>query len=120
MADDGTWTADGLPIMTLSYAAGAGFKHNLHQNGRLERIDLRTLDATAYDFEFPAMVPADREMHGGDDVAIYASGPWAHLFGGSAEQSVVAHIVRFATCIGTTDSDDSTHLNACNFDDALL
>lgn len=96
--------------MTLSYAAGAGHRNHMKADGRRERIDPTSLDTTGRKFAFPATMPAGEEMHGGDDVAVYANGPWAHLFDGSAEQSLVAHVVRFAMCLG----DDEVELNACN------
>lgn len=112
MADDGTWVGDSMPIMTLSYAAGPGIRNHMKTDGRRERIDPTRLDTTGREFEFPATMPAGEEMHGGDDVAVYATGPWAHLFDGSAEQSLVSHVVRFAMCLG----DEADELNACNVD----
>lgn len=115
MADDGFWVGDHLPITTLSYALGPGFVNHLASTGRLERIDPSLLDRSPRDFAFPATVPAERETHGGDDVSVYASGPWSHLFGGVAEQSVLAHLVRFATCMGVENVEsDAGALNACS------
>ncbi|KPM09826.1 Alkaline phosphatase-like protein 3 [Sarcoptes scabiei] len=31
---------------------------------------------------------------------LYAIGPMAHLFGGTVEQSYIAHVISFASCIG--------------------
>jgi alkaline phosphatase len=41
-------------------------------------------------------VPFDSETHGGEDVAIFARGPWAHLVRGSMEQHWIFHVVRQA------------------------
>ena len=43
-----------------------------------------------------ALVPLESETHGGEDVALYAAGPWAHLFGGTLEQHWVYHVMRHA------------------------
>lgn len=51
-------------------------------------------------FEFPATVPLKKETHGGDDVAIFANGPWAHLFTGTLEQHFIPHAMAYAGCIG--------------------
>lgn len=52
------------------------------------------------EFEFPATIPKKSESHGGDDVAIFATGPQAHLFRGVIEENVIAHIMAYAACIG--------------------
>ena len=39
-------------------------------------------------FAYPAMAYKDDESHGGEDVIIYAKGPWSHLF-----QSQVCSII---------------------------
>ena len=46
-----------------------------------------------------AAVPLDSETHGGEDVAIYARGPMAHLFHGVKEQNYVAHVMAYAACL---------------------
>ena len=86
--------------MTISYANGLGFyKHVDEAKGT--RANVREMeDAGADDFRFPAMLPVDLETHGGEDVAVYASGPWAHLFTGSYEQNVIPHMMAYAACIG--------------------
>ncbi|KAJ8278798.1 hypothetical protein COCON_G00058640 [Conger conger] len=46
-----------------------------------------------------AAVPLDSETHGGEDVAIYAKGPMAHLFHGVKEQNYIAHVLAYAACL---------------------
>lgn len=92
--------------MTLSYANGPGFANHMNSTSGT-RIHPLTIDRSSDRFEFPAVIPLDTETHGGDDVAVYASGPWAHLFSGSYEQSVIPYMAAYASCIGTDI------LNAC-------
>jgi alkaline phosphatase len=40
-----------------------------------------------------ATVPLGSETHAGEDVAIYATGPGAHLFHGVQEQNVIFHVM---------------------------
>ena len=54
----------------------------------------------ANSFLQPALVPLASESHGGDDVAIFALGPQAHLFQGVYEQNYIAHVMGYAACIG--------------------
>ena len=51
-------------------------------------------------YKYPSMVPLTSETHGGDDVAIFARGPYAHLFTGVLEQNTLPHFMAFASCIG--------------------
>ena len=52
-------------------------------------------------FRQPATVPLSSETHGGDDVAIFAIGPQAHLFQGVYEQHYIAHVMAYAACLGS-------------------
>jgi alkaline phosphatase len=54
-----------------------------------ERPDLTGVDTKAKDFKQQALVPFDSETHGGEDVAIYARGPFAHLFQGTMEENAI-------------------------------
>ncbi|XP_064313552.1 intestinal-type alkaline phosphatase-like [Phalacrocorax carbo] len=58
-------------------------------------------DATAMDYHYlqQAAVPLVSETHGGEDVAILAKGPMAHLFHGVQEQTYVAHAMAYAACL---------------------
>ena len=47
--------------------------------------------------------------HGGDDVAIYARGPMAHLFHKVHEQTHIAYVMAYSACIGPYKND----LNRC-------
>jgi alkaline phosphatase len=43
-------------------------------------------------------VPLSSETHAGDDVAVYAWGPQAHLLTGTVEQNLIYHV--FAHALG--------------------
>lgn len=44
-------------------------------------------------------MPVKSETHGGEDVAIFARGPQAHLLHGVQEQNYIAHVMAFAACL---------------------
>ncbi|KAJ9577041.1 hypothetical protein L9F63_006389, partial [Diploptera punctata] len=88
----GTYSNDGLPYATLSYANGLGYK--------AAGYDLREDDMGDPDYLFPATVPMSTETHDGTDVGIFARGPWSHLFTGVMEQNVIPHLMAFASCVG--------------------
>ncbi|CAK1580582.1 unnamed protein product [Parnassius mnemosyne] len=88
--------SDNMPYTTLSYANGPGYKpHEEFQRHNLMLDDIENLN-----FTYPSLVPIARETHGGEDVAIFAKGPWSHLFTGNYEQNFIPHAIAFAACIG--------------------
>lgn len=62
---------------------------------------MRTLDQSPITFRFPSPLPLVEAPHSGEDVAIYAIGPWSHLFQGTIEQNAIPHILAYASCIGS-------------------
>ncbi|XP_076467438.1 alkaline phosphatase, tissue-nonspecific isozyme-like isoform X2 [Babylonia areolata] len=81
---------DDMPYTTLSYANGPG----------PGRVNLTGVDTTFMGFQQSRLVSMGFETHAGEDVAIYARGPMAHLFHGVHEQSYIAHVMAFAACLG--------------------
>lgn len=96
--NDGQQAEDSLPYATISYANGPGYERNVDQDGRL---NLNQVNMHDRGFKFPSTVPLGLETHGGDDVAVFASGPWAHLFTGTYEQNYIPHAMAYAACVGS-------------------
>ncbi|XP_017487431.1 PREDICTED: membrane-bound alkaline phosphatase [Rhagoletis zephyria] len=89
---------DDLPYTILSYANGPGFsKTYSSKNGRK---DLSDADLDDPSYKYMATVPLESETHGGDDVAVYASGPYEHYFSGNYEQSNIPALMAYAANIG--------------------
>ncbi|XP_059157620.1 alkaline phosphatase-like [Physella acuta] len=88
-------TDDGLPFTTLLYANGPGYVAP-----RPNITDVNTEDIS---YVSQSAVPMESETHGGEDVAIYASGPHAFLFTGVHEQSYLPIAMAYAACIGPYD-----------------
>ena len=92
---------DGKPYTTLGYANGPGAvscvcppdpadpKKILPNCICAPRADLSDVDTGADTFLQQSLVPLGSETHGGEDVAIYARGPWAHLVQGTLEENAV-------------------------------
>lgn len=107
----------GRPYTTLGYANGPGYggasvaqpegakKFPHHGPGfrgiTNGRPDLTDVDTTAPDYLQESTVPMESETHGGEDVAIYARGPQAHLVRGVMEQNVIYHVM--AEALGMAD-----------------
>jgi len=83
---------DEKPYTTLGYMNGPGAVTG-------ERPDLREVDTTDPDYLQQALVPMSSETHAGEDNAIYAIGPWAHLFQGTVEQNYIFHVMNYASNI---------------------
>lgn len=90
---------DDKPYMKLMYANGPGYPNQMSASEKT-RIDLSKMDTTSNKFMFPAAVPSPSESHAGEDVAVFAVGPWSHLFSGVYEQYVLPYLIAHASCIG--------------------
>jgi alkaline phosphatase len=97
--------AYGLPYTVLGYANGPRFYESPG------RPDLTSVDTQAPDYHQEAAVPlASGDTHGGEDVAVYADGPCAHLFHGVLEQNVLFHVM--ADALGLAEGPISTDSGA--------
>ncbi|XP_045223826.2 alkaline phosphatase, placental type isoform X2 [Macaca fascicularis] len=63
------------------------------------RPDVTESESGSPEYRQQAAVPLDEETHAGEDVAVFARGPQAHLVHGVQEQSFVAHVMAFAACL---------------------
>uniref|UniRef100_A0A6G1S5K0 Alkaline phosphatase n=1 Tax=Aceria tosichella TaxID=561515 RepID=A0A6G1S5K0_9ACAR len=83
-----------LPYTTLIYGNGPG-----NQRPRANpTIGPNSTDSPYY-VQYAA-IHQEEAFHDGSDVAIFASGPFAHLFQGVQEQSYIAHVFAYALCVG--------------------
>ena len=106
---------DGKPYTTLGYQNGPGAivppaeeEEEASAEGAatlaaaeapaapLTRQDLTDVDTGATDFHQQATYPLESETHSGEDVAIYAAGPFAHLFAGEVGEQFTFHVMRHA------------------------
>ncbi|MDA7746767.1 alkaline phosphatase [Psychromonas sp.] len=105
-ATEASLADDDMPYTTLGYSNGRGFS-NLGEEtdadaGYAEtitagtRVDLTDVDTESAGFHQEALVPLTSETHSGEDVAIYAQGPGAHLINGTNEQNIIFHIMDYA------------------------
>ncbi|KAM9812543.1 alkaline phosphatase, tissue-nonspecific isozyme [Syngnathus typhle] len=89
------WAQDMLPYTTLMYGNGPGHKII---NGT--RPDIRNVNTKTKEYVQFSAVPTDSATHSGEDVAVLARGPMAHLFHGVQEQNYIAHAMAYAACVG--------------------
>ncbi|MEI6707688.1 MAG: alkaline phosphatase [Methylococcales bacterium] len=132
----------GLPYTTLNYANGTGYTgasnaqpagsksfnaangawasgsegHNpTSYTAATGRPLLNAAKVESSDYLQEAIIPLTAETHAAEDVAIFASGPKAHLFHGVVEQNVIYHVMAealgFAKHNEVEDHDDEAHHN---------
>ncbi len=105
--------ATGLPYTTLGYASGPGHagatdrqpegpkwlrqRPTTFQPFTGGRHDLTNVDTEDPDYLQEAMIPQRSEIHGGDDVGIWARGPGSSAVRGSVEQNTIFHFLLQAT-----------------------
>lgn len=99
-ADEGgpTLAKDGKPYTTLGYWNGPGAI-----GGERPAPDDET--AQALDYRQQAIVPTGSETHGGEDVALFATGASSYLVGGVIEQNVIYHIMAHALGLQATPAE---------------
>ncbi|XP_075217523.1 membrane-bound alkaline phosphatase-like isoform X2 [Lycorma delicatula] len=95
---------DLLPYSTISYANGPGYKVNTTDPSK--RYDLRYDNMSETRYQFPSTLPLSSETHGGEDVAVFSRGPWAHFLTGSFEQNYIPIVMGYAARIGPTGRID--------------
>lgn len=59
------------------------------------------LPTDSVNYKYPSLVDLEFETHGGDDVVVFAKGPWAHLFTGNMEQNEIPLAMALAAGIST-------------------
>ncbi len=90
--------ADGKPYTVAGYLNGVGsvLVEQPDKSFAGSRPDLTEEEVTDPDYVQQALIPLSSETHSGEDVAVFARGPWAHLFGGVIEQNVIFHVMNHA------------------------
>ncbi|WP_425051262.1 alkaline phosphatase [Psychromarinibacter sp. S121] len=99
-SDEPLTAADGKPYTVIGYLNGSGSVLTEQADGTFAapegRAEVTNEEAMDIDFIQQAMIPMSSETHSGEDVAVYAKGPWAHLFDGTIEQNVIFHVMLHA------------------------
>ncbi|XP_071623544.1 alkaline phosphatase, tissue-nonspecific isozyme [Heliangelus exortis] len=86
---------DRKPFTSILYGNGPGYKIVAG-----ERENVSAVDFAHADYQAQSAVPLRQETHGGEDVAVFARGPMAHLLHGVHEQNYIPHAMAYAACIG--------------------
>ena len=102
---DNVLAGDGLPYTILSYANGPSFASHFFLDNSTDAVTRQNLTGRkefyeSFAFQNPSLAPRSSETHGGDDVGIFALGPFSHMFHSVHEQSYIAHVMAYASCIG--------------------
>ncbi len=96
---------DGKPYTVAGYLNGPGSVLVEQADGTFagSRPDLTEAEATDPEYLQQATIPKSSESHSGEDVAVYAKGPFAHLLDGTIEQNYIFHVMHHATLGSASD-----------------
>ncbi|MDT0604285.1 alkaline phosphatase [Thalassotalea castellviae] len=112
-SEEPSLASDGMPYTTLGYTNGLGYRDlgdetnadaSYMEAAVTGRVDLTNVETQTPGFHQEALVPLSSETHAGEDVAVYAMGPGAHLVTGTNEQSLIFHIMDFAADLSNENS----------------
>uniref|UniRef100_A0A8C4UJ10 Alkaline phosphatase n=1 Tax=Falco tinnunculus TaxID=100819 RepID=A0A8C4UJ10_FALTI len=102
---------DRKPFTSILYGNGPGYKIVAG-----ERENVSAVDFAHANYQAQSAVPLRQETHGGEDVAVFARGPMAHLLHGVHEQNYIPHAMAYAACIGSNQA----HCNAAGHPTASI
>lgn len=92
--------SDGKPYTVVGYLNGASSVMVEQEDGTYAapegRPEITQEEAQDLDYNQQVLIPKSSESHSGVDVALYAKGPWAHLFDGTIEQNYIFHVMNYA------------------------
>ncbi len=93
--------ADNKPYTAIGYLNGPGSIVTPQADGTYfgTRPVVDQDAASDPDYVQQSGLPRGSETHSPVDVAIYARGPWAHLFAGTVEQNYIYHVMRHAFAV---------------------
>ena len=81
-------------FFALNYATGPGHADHVDKNGaRVNPKGKPYLDPL---FRQPTAVPDTLESHGGEDVGVYASGPYSHVSSNEPMMMIIIKILSFS------------------------
>ncbi len=88
--------ADGQPYTSVGYANGPGYVEGPRPAPEVGPNALVQSLIRTQGLDRDGERIWDSETHGGEDVALYATGPWSHLVGGVLEQQAIYYIMQYA------------------------
>ncbi|XP_012261446.2 alkaline phosphatase-like [Athalia rosae] len=93
---------DGVPYTILGYGTGGpnNMGYEVYNATVARRSDPTRQNTREFTYSQQATIITSEAQHGGGDVAIYAIGPYAHLFHSTHEQNFVAHVAAYSAKIG--------------------
>uniref|UniRef100_T1J1A3 Alkaline phosphatase n=1 Tax=Strigamia maritima TaxID=126957 RepID=T1J1A3_STRMM len=102
-----------LGYTTLMYTNGPGYRYT-NDSDPLAAINVTGQKTEDPDYKQLAGFPMKYETHGGEDVAVYATGPMSHLFRGVIEQNYIPIAIGYASCVRGGDSIKCSQANTAS------
>ncbi|KAK6031424.1 hypothetical protein OSTOST_02426 [Ostertagia ostertagi] len=97
-------------VPSMFFALGPGYRGGF-VNDRL------TDNTSSPSYVQPSAIYIDSGFHGGEDVGIWADGPFSELFSGVLENTEIAYLIKYLLCIGNSGHNicDSEEQNTSLF-----
>nr|VZI13627.1 unnamed protein product [Spirometra erinaceieuropaei] len=89
-------TLDGKPMTAVGYMNGPGART---EEPRADLHEFSSAQLTDKEFRQQALVPLSDATHGGEDVGVYATGPFSHLFHRNIDNTYLAHVMKWSLCL---------------------
>lgn len=89
-------------MLPIGYMSGPGAKVNGTRDNVNEMNDTYLFGK---DTQLQALIPIGWATHGGDDVAVYAWGPFSYLFHSTVDNTFVAQAMKYAMCAPPFDAE---------------
>uniref|UniRef100_A0A0X3NWQ7 Alkaline phosphatase n=1 Tax=Schistocephalus solidus TaxID=70667 RepID=A0A0X3NWQ7_SCHSO len=104
----GSKVLDQRGLVPVAYMNGPGAKINQTRED-LNKVDEATLQGT--DYRQQALAPLRWSTHGGEDVGIYAQGPFSWMFHRTVDNTFIAQTMKYAMCVEPYTTEK--HCNYC-------
>nr|VZI12360.1 unnamed protein product [Spirometra erinaceieuropaei] len=90
------YLTDGKPMTAVGYMNGPGART---EEPRAELHEFSSAQLTDKEFRQQALVPLSDATHGGEDVGVYATGPFSHFFHRNIDNTYLAHVMKWSLCL---------------------
>ncbi|CAJ0603467.1 unnamed protein product [Cylicocyclus nassatus] len=87
-------------VPAMLFATGPGYRGSF----KVKEVLIHEKELRSWNYQQPTAIPHDYGSHGGEDVGIWADGPYSQLFSASLENTEIAYLIKFLLCMKDIDN----------------